>query len=138
MVITPETNFHFPRKLRLLRTADFHRVYKQRYSVASGPLILYGAEQTISLSHPRIGISVSRRVGNAVVRNQWKRRLREAFRQVRCEVAFTNVDVIVVVRATGKPAAGQKAAHDTEQDLVVLIKRVVAKICTSRREQNTC
>ena len=50
----------------------------------------------------------------------------------------TNVDVIVVVRATGKPAAGQKAAHDTEQDLVVLIKRVVAKICTSRREQNTC
>ena len=138
MVITPETNFHFPRKLRLLRTADFYRVYKQRYSVASGPLIIYGAEQTISLSHPRIGISVSRRVGNAVVRNQWKRRLREAFRQVRCKVALPNIDVIVVVRAAGKPAAGQKAAHDTEQDLVVLIKRVLAKIRTSRREQNTC
>ena len=134
MVITAEPNFHFPRKLRLLRTAEYHRVYKQRYSVASGPLIIYGAEQTISLSHPRIGISVSRRVGNAVVRNQWKRRLREAFRQVRCKVALTSIDVIVVVRATGKPAVGQKAAHDTEQELVMLIKRVLAKIRTSRRE----
>ncbi|MBT7727323.1 MAG: hypothetical protein HN703_00375, partial [Planctomycetaceae bacterium] len=55
MVITPEINFHFPRKLRLLRTADFHRVYKQRQSVASGPLIIYGAQQAMSLAHPRIG-----------------------------------------------------------------------------------
>lgn len=127
MVITPETNSHFPRKLRLLRTADFYRVYKQRYSVASGPLIIYGAEQTISLSHPRIGISVSRRVGNAVVRNQWKRRLREAFRKVK--VQFSNdLDIVVVVRATGKPATGEKAAQDTEQLLLTLINRLRPKI----------
>ena len=138
MVITPETNFHFPRKLRLLRTADFHRVYKQRHSVASGPLIIYGAQQAMSLAHPRIGISVSRRVGNAVVRNQWKRRLREAFRQVRSQVVENNIDVIVVVRATGKPATGQKAMQDMERDLVALIRRVVSKIRASHRGQATC
>ena len=138
MVITPETNFHFPRKLRLLRTADFYRVYKQKHSVAIGPLIIYGAEQTISLSHPRIGISVSRRVGNAVVRNQWKRRLREAFRQVRSQVVENNIDVIVVVRATGKPETGQKAVQDMERDLVASIKRVISKIRTSHEGRATC
>ena len=138
MVITPEINFHFPRKLRLLRTADFHRVYKQRQSVASGPLIIYGAQQAMSLAHPRIGISVSRRVGNAVVRNQWKRRLREAFRQVRSQVVENNIDVIVVVRATGKPRAGQKAVQDMERDLVALIKRVISKIRTSHEGRATC
>jgi len=138
VVITPETNFHFPRKLRLLRTADFYRVYKQKHSVAIGPLIIYGAEQTISLSHPRIGISVSRRVGNAVVRNQWKRRLREAFRQVRSQVVENNIDVIVVVRATGKPETGQKAVQDMERDLVASIKRVISKIRTSHEGRATC
>ncbi len=138
MVITPETNFRFPRKLRLLRTADFQRVYKQRQSVAGGPLIIYGAQQAMSLAHPRIGISVSRRVGNAVVRNQWKRRLREAFRQVRSEVVENNIDVIVVVRASGKPSTGQKAMQDMERDLVALINRVILKIRTSRRGQATC
>ena len=138
MVITPEINFHFPRKLRLLRTADFHRVYKQRQSVASGPLIIYGAQQAMSLAHPRIGISVSRRVGNAVVRNQWKRRLREAFRQVRSQVVENNIDVIVVVRATGKPETGQKAVQDMERDLVASIKRVISKIRTSHEGRATC
>lgn len=138
MVNTPETNFHFPRKLRLLRTADFHRVYKQRQSVASGPLIIYGAQQAMSLAHPRIGISVSRRVGNAVVRNQWKRRLREAFRQVRSQVVENNIDVIVVVRATGKPETGQKAVQDMERDLVASIKRVISKIRTSHEGRATC
>ena len=138
MVNTPETNFHFPRKLRLLRTADFHRVYKQRQSVASGPLIIYGAQQAMSLAHPRIGISVSRRVGNAVVRNQWKRRLREAFRQVRSQVVENNLDVIVVVRAPGKPETGQKAVQDMERDLVASIKRVISKIRTSHEGRATC
>ena len=137
MVITPEINFHFPRKLRLLRTADFHCVYKQRQSVASGPLIIYGATQATGLAYPRMGISVSRRVGNAVVRNQWKRRLREAFRHVRCQITENDIDVIVVVRATGKPASGQKAEQDIHRDLVVLIRRVISKIRTSRGEQAT-
>ena len=127
MVARNETEFRFQKKQRLLRTTDFRRVYAQRQSVAIGPLVMYGAQQVTKLSHARIGISVSRRVGNAVVRNQWKRRLREAFRKVKTQFS-PDIDVVVVVRATGKPATGQNAAMDTEQILLGLMNRLRLKV----------
>ena len=127
MVTKDEIEFRFQKKQRLLRTTDFRRVYAQRQSVAIGPLVMYGAQQVTKLSHARIGISVSRRVGNAVVRNQWKRRLREAFRKVKTQFS-ADLDVVVVVRTTGKPAVGEKAAQDTEQLLLGLINRLRLKI----------
>ncbi len=127
MVARNETEFRFQKKQRLLRTTDFRRVYAQRQSVAIGPLVMYGAQQVTKLSHARIGISVSRRVGNAVVRNQWKRRLREAFRKVKTQFS-PDLDVVVVVRATGKPATGQNAAMDTEQLLLGLMNRLRLKV----------
>ena len=127
MVARNETEFRFLKKQRLLRTTDFRRVYAQRQSVAIGPLVMYGAQQVTKLSHARIGISVSRRVGNAVVRNQWKRRLREAFRKVKTQFS-PDLDVVVVVRATGKPATGQNAAMDTEQLLLGLMNRLRLKV----------
>ncbi len=127
MVARNETEFRFQKKQRLLRTTDFRRVYAQRQSVAIGPLVMYGAQQVTKLSHARIGISVSRRVGNAVVRNQWKRRLREAFRKVKTQFS-PDIDVVVVVRATGKPATGQNAAMDTEQLLLGLMNRLRLKV----------
>jgi len=127
VVARNETEFRFLKKQRLLRTTDFRRVYAQRQSVAIGPLVMYGAQQVTKLSHARIGISVSRRVGNAVVRNQWKRRLREAFRKVKTQFS-PDIDVVVVVRATGKPATGQNAAMDTEQLLLGLMNRLRLKV----------
>ena len=127
MVTKDEIEFRFQKKQRLLRTTDFRRVYAQRQSVAIGPLVMYGAQQVTKLSHARIGISVSRRVGNAVVRNQWKRRLREAFRKVKTQFS-ADLDVVVVVRTTGKPAVGEKAEQDTEQLLLGLINRLRRKI----------
>ena len=132
MVTKYETDFRFQKKLRLLRTTDFRRVYAQRQSVAIGPLVMYGAQQVTKLSHARIGISVSRRVGNAVVRNQWKRILREAFRKVKTQFS-PDLDVVVVVRATGKPATGQKAAMDTEQLLLGLMNRLRLKVRRSSK-----
>lgn len=89
----------FPAKYRILRNADFRRAYGKRCSAADGELLVFGHEN--GLPHPRLGLSVSKRLGNAVVRNRWKRVLREAFRINRPKLPV-GLDLVVVPRETGK------------------------------------
>lgn len=70
--------FTFPKTCHIRKEADFDRAYKTRIFAADDVLVVNGAAN--GLAHARLGLSVSRKVGNAVVRNQWKRRIREAFR----------------------------------------------------------
>jgi ribonuclease P protein component len=70
--------FTFPKRLRLLKPTDFERVMQARVSATDGCLRLAGVAN--ELGHARLGLTVSRRVGNAAHRNVWKRALREAFR----------------------------------------------------------
>jgi ribonuclease P protein component len=72
------TRLTFRRTQRLSRAADYQQVYDARVSRRAGPLVIY-ARPNHTPSH-RLGLSVGRRVGNAVTRNLVKRRLREAFR----------------------------------------------------------
>ena len=74
----------FPRKYRLRSRTDFDRVYQNDAFAADRVLVVRGCEN--GLAYPRIGLSVSRKVGNAVVRNRWKRLIREAFRRSRSEL----------------------------------------------------
>jgi len=71
-------NNRFPKSLRLRSTKQFQRVFAARCSVADGTLILFAAAN--ELPHCRLGLAVSKKVGNAVIRNRWKRLIREAFR----------------------------------------------------------
>ena len=70
-----------PRRRRLSRSADFERVYRQGRSKANRYLVLYAfpREGEQDAAGPRLGVSVSRRVGGAVERSRLKRVLREAF-----------------------------------------------------------
>jgi ribonuclease P protein component len=86
---------------RLRRAADFKHVYERRQSAGDGLLLVFGCEN--GLSHPRIGLSVSRKVGPAVVRNRWKRRIREAFR-IHLDRLPAGLDLIVIPRAREEPA----------------------------------
>lgn len=120
----------FPRAARLRRLLDFKSVYAGRMSVAAGPLVVYGLLRPDRTAATRLGLSVSRRVGNAVVRNQWKRRLRDVFRRLRPRLP-AGLDLVVVVRAAGPPRAGAAAVETIERLLLDLVGRLVKKI--SRR-----
>jgi ribonuclease P protein component len=85
---------------RIRHRNDFLRVYQFRCSVADSMLVVYGCRN--GLEHSRIGMSVSRKIGNAVVRNRWKRRLREAFRRHRHEFP-TGIDFIFLPRQDAIP-----------------------------------
>ncbi len=81
---------------RLSRSAEFERVYRQGRSVSNRHLVLYSFPNE-AVERPRLGLSVSRKVGGAVERNHVKRLLREAFEGVEENVSAGH-DVVVVAR----------------------------------------
>jgi ribonuclease P protein component len=81
---------------RLSRSAEFERVYRQGRSTANRHLVLYAFPNT-AVERPRMGLSVSRKVGGAVQRNKVKRLLREAFAQAEPNLAPGH-DLVVVAR----------------------------------------
>ena len=76
--------FPFRPEDRVRKQADFDRIYQARTYAADQVLIVNGAAN--DLPHARLGLSIGRTVGNAVVRNRWKRLIREAFRLSRDEL----------------------------------------------------
>jgi ribonuclease P protein component len=86
---------------RIRRLGDFQRAFRRRSSVADQWIIIYGHPN--GLPHPRLGISASRRLGGAVVRNRWKRLLREAFRLTRPQLP-DGMDLIIIPRPNVEPA----------------------------------
>jgi len=82
----------FPRQIRIVRSADYRRLYKEARKVHSGKFVLFGRANGVG--HPRLGITVSRRIGGAVVRNRIKRLFREIFRRSLGEIP-NQLDIIV-------------------------------------------
>ncbi len=90
----------FPQTHRMKTPAEFQAVYARKRSASDPLLIVYAGEN--GRPHPRLGCSVSRKVGGAVVRNRYKRLFREAFRLTRAELP-AGVDLIVIPRPAQKP-----------------------------------
>ncbi len=91
-----------------LRTpAEFERVYRARASASDGLMVVYGLPN--DGPHVRLGLSVSRKVGNAVVRNRWKRILREVFRLQTARLP-PQTDLIVVARRAEPPTLAEAMA----------------------------
>ncbi len=94
------SHFDFPKTVRLLKSAQFDRVFARRCSFADGLMIVYFA--TGESERPRLGLVVSRKCGNAVVRNRWKRALREAFRLAQHDLP-RHLDFVVLPKRGAKP-----------------------------------
>jgi ribonuclease P protein component len=88
---------------RLSRSAEFERVYRQGRSTANRHLVVYSFPNSGD-EVPRLGLSVSRKVGGAVERNKVKRLLREAFAQAEGGLVVGQ-DIVVVARPPARELA---------------------------------
>jgi ribonuclease P protein component len=88
----------FPSRSRVRKRVEFLKIQDGglRVSTSRFVLILAASAAPVSAS-PRLGITASRRVGNAVVRSRAKRLIREAFRATR-ELWPAGVDLVVIVK----------------------------------------
>jgi ribonuclease P protein component len=75
----------FPQSSRILRSADFRVVYDNGIRVSGSMFAAFCLARPGTGSGVRLGLTVPRAIGGAVVRNRIKRRLREAFRRHRAE-----------------------------------------------------
>jgi ribonuclease P protein component len=115
--------FIFPARWRLRRQADFEQVHRGQAYAADDVLVVRACAN--GLGETRIGISLSRKVGTAVVRNRWKRLIREAFRQHRAELP-AGLDLVVRTRK------GARADADAVcRSLVELTRRVARRALRS-------
>lgn len=113
------TDRTFPAHCRLRSREDFARVYQSDFVAADDVLVIHAVESLAN--EPRLGLSVSRKVGNAVIRNRWKRRIREAFREVRRDLP--PLDLIV------RPRKGAKLDyHAIVRSLPQLARRLARKV----------
>jgi len=85
----------FGHGMRLHGQRVFQRVFQAKAKKHAGSLTVFAAPNEVG--HPRLGLSVPRRVGTAVRRNRIKRRIREAFRLQQHELP-PGLDLVVAVR----------------------------------------
>jgi ribonuclease P protein component len=90
---------------------EFREVGRRGQRSASGNLVLLVLERE---GRCRLGITVSKRVGNAVVRNRIKRRIREWFRGSRPRLR-SGVDVLVIARPPIRSLAASQLAEELER-----------------------
>ncbi|MBN1912489.1 MAG: ribonuclease P protein component [Pirellulales bacterium] len=79
---------------------DFRRAYARGCKASDHRIIVVGCEN--GLEYCRLGLSVSRRVGKAIVRNRWKRLIRETFRLIQRRLP-QGIDLIVIPRLGVEP-----------------------------------
>ncbi|MEM6854915.1 MAG: ribonuclease P protein component [Planctomycetota bacterium] len=92
-------NQKFPKTHRLHGRRAFSAVFDAKVRKNAGPLLLFTKPN--GLPHWRLGLSVGRRVGNAVTRSKHKRLLREAFRLTQAtwpKLDDGGLDLVIVVR----------------------------------------
>jgi ribonuclease P protein component len=108
-----------PQSHRIKTPGEFERCYERKRSASDAILFIYVCEN--GLAHPRLGASVSKKLGGAVVRNRYKRLIREAFRLVQHDLP--PADIVIIPRpGVAAPLAAIK------ESIVKLTRRAAGKL----------
>ena len=107
----------FPKGYRIVRGADFRSIYSAGRKIHSTKFILFCREN--SLIHHRLGLTVTRKVGGAVIRNRIKRLFREVFRKSCGEIPH-HFDLVLNAKSACRGASYQ----DLHQEFLVAIRKV--------------
>lgn len=83
----------------LKKNSDFQKVYKEGKSKANKYLVMYVLKNDLSIN--RLGIQVSKKVGNSVVRHRLTRLIRESYR-LNANMFNSGLDIVVIARNTAK------------------------------------
>ncbi len=111
---------------KLGRRSDFQRCYRSGRRRHGAYAVLYEAPNEVG--HPRLGITVSRKVGKAVVRTRLKRRIREIYRRWRERSKLPASDLVV----HAKPEAASAGFDQLEAELVGLLRRSLPRRSATR------
>lgn len=111
---------------RLSRSAEFDRVFRQGRSHANRLLVLHAFPRAEE-GEPRLGLSVSRKVGNAVDRNRVKRLLREAFKEEAGRLPAGH-DIVIVARPDVRAVAERDGLAGVRAALSELVDELRARV----------
>lgn len=110
----------FPPSHRVRRSAEYDQVFRRKCRASDEVLLVYGLPS--AHPHSRLGMAVSRKVGNSVVRHRWKRLIRESFRLSRANLP-EGIDLVVIPRQGIEPELRR-----VERSLVALAWQVARRL----------
>ncbi|MBU0904634.1 MAG: ribonuclease P protein component [Planococcaceae bacterium] len=111
---------------RVKKNAEFQKIFKRGKSFANRQFVVYCFEKE-GQEDFRIGLSVSKKIGNAVTRNRIKRYIRQAFLEMKDEVK-PNMDYVIIARHQ----AATMDFHESKKSLQHVLK--IAKMIQKVRE----
>lgn len=111
-----------PKFRRLAKRREFLRVYETGRKLFSRYAVIFIAAN--DLPHSRLGITATKKLGKANVRNRFKRWTREIYRRERAPLAVDDLHVDLVVNV--KPNARDATFRDYQQDLSRALRRAVS------------
>ena len=102
--------------LSITRNTLFKHLYAKGKNSSNNELALYILKSTASVN--RLGITVSTKLGNAVIRNRTKRRIKEAYRKIE-NLLPGSYNLVIVARY----GAINKKSSDLERTIIKLLKK---------------